>query len=73
VDIGTLQAYAYFGVTILLVVMLYGYIYYVHTDKKRGEDYERFADLALHDGLDDDPVQEYEERKLPQGSKEKDK
>ena len=71
-DLGTLQAYAYFGVTILLVAILYGYIYYVHTDKKRGEDYERFADLALNDGLDDALVEENKERKLP-NSKEKEK
>jgi len=61
VDIGTIQAYVYFAVTVLLVVFLYYYIWYVHSDKKRGEDYERYGRLALDDQLTDTPVQKREE------------
>ena len=60
-DIGTIQAYVYFAVTVLLVVFLYYYIWYVHSDKKRGEDYERYGRLALDDQLTDTPVQKREE------------
>jgi len=76
VDIGTLQAYAYFLLTVGMVVMLYWYIYYVHTGKKRGEDYERFSNLALNDGLDDEIVEEREEKEgmaSSSGSEKKEK
>lgn len=61
-DIGTLQAYTYFIVTILLVVMLYWYIYYVHTGKKRGVDYEKYSNLALNDSLNDDTIEKREDQ-----------
>jgi len=63
VDIGTIQGYVYFAVTILLIVFLYYYIWYVHTDKKRGEDYERFGRIALDDQLTDTPVEKRESAK----------
>ena len=70
-DISTIQAYVYFAVSILLVVFLYYYIWYVHTDKKRGEDYERFGRLALDDQLTDTPVQKRESDKNTNGSEPK--
>jgi cytochrome c oxidase cbb3-type subunit IV len=53
-SIGEIQAYAYFGVTVLLVYFLYAYFYHIYTAKKRdGKDYEVYSDLVLNDRLDD--------------------
>jgi len=58
VDIDTFSAYAYFGLTIFLVVVLYGYIYHLYTKKKSvdGIDYEEYANIALNDEIADTPV-----------------
>lgn len=48
------QGYLYFGITILLTVLLYMYAYHLWTSKKKGRgDYERYSDLVLHDSIDD--------------------
>lgn len=53
-----LQAYGYFILIAFLVVGLYGYIYHLYTTKKDvdGHDYEDYANLALHDDVNDTPV-----------------
>jgi len=58
VDINTFSAYAYFGLTVFLVVVLYSYIYHLYTKKKSadGIDYEEYANIALNDDLEDTPV-----------------
>jgi len=58
VDINTFSAYAYFGLTVFLVVVLYGYIYHLYTKRKSadGIDYEEYSNMALNDDLDDTPV-----------------
>lgn len=57
-DIGQLQAYAYFGFTAFLVVVLYGYIYHLYSSEKKGtRDYEKYANIALDDELTDKPVE----------------
>ncbi|HIV48585.1 cytochrome c oxidase, cbb3-type, CcoQ subunit [uncultured Helicobacter sp.] len=44
--------------TLGLVVFLYGYAYHMYFAQKRGErDYEKYADLALHDGLNDELIE----------------
>jgi cytochrome c oxidase cbb3-type subunit 4 len=59
VDIGTLQAYAYFFFTAFLVVVLYSYIYYLYSAKKKsGRDYEKYGNIALHDEITDQPIEE---------------
>ncbi|OHE05363.1 MAG: cytochrome c oxidase, cbb3-type, CcoQ subunit [Sulfurimonas sp. RIFOXYD12_FULL_33_39] len=57
-DIAQLQAYGYFGLTIFLVIVLYGYIYHLYTAKKDvdGVDYEKYSNMALKDDIDDTPV-----------------
>ena len=53
-NIQELQAYAYFAVTFFLVFVLYMYVYHLYTSKRKGgDDYERYSNLALDDGLDD--------------------
>lgn len=65
--IAELQAYGYFILIAILVVGLYSYIYHLYSARKDvdGHDYEDYANLALHDDIDDTPVSAI--------SKEKDK
>lgn len=56
-DIATLQAYGYFFLTGFLVLVLYGYIYYLYTAKKKhGTDFENYSNMALKDDITDEPV-----------------
>jgi cytochrome c oxidase cbb3-type subunit 4 len=58
VDIGQIQAYAYFGFTAFLVFVLYGYIYHLYSSEKKGtRDYEKYANIALDDEITDTPVE----------------
>ena len=54
------QAYGYFFFTVFLVVVLYGYIYHLYRSEKSGRrDYEKYANIALNDGIDDAPVESF--------------
>jgi len=56
-DIRAIQAYAYFFMTIFLVVLLYGYIVYLYRSEKKGvKDYKKLGRIAIDDELDSDPV-----------------
>ena len=53
-----IQGYAYFFLTIFLVVILYGYILHLYRSEKKGErDYEKYGKMALDDELSDKPVE----------------
>jgi len=58
VDINTFSAYAYFFLTLFLVIVLYSYIYHLYTKRKSadGIDYEEYANMALDDDLGSTPV-----------------
>jgi len=59
VDIRELQGYANFFLTIFLTFFLYGYIIHLYRSEKKGEkDYEKYADIALHDEVTDLPVED---------------
>jgi cytochrome c oxidase cbb3-type subunit 4 len=59
VDIGQIQAYAFFIFTGFLVIVLYGYIYHLYSTEKKGErDWEKYANMALDDEITDKPVEE---------------
>lgn len=54
------QAYGYFFFTVFLVVVLYGYIYHLYRSEKSGRrDYEKYANIALNDAIDDTPVESF--------------
>jgi len=54
-----MQGYAFFFLTIFLVVILYGYILHLYRSEKKGErDYEKYGKLALDDELSDRPIEE---------------
>jgi len=59
VDIGTIQAYAYFGFTGFLVAVLYGYIWHLYSSQRKGKrDYEKYGNIALNDDITDQPVED---------------
>ncbi|WP_104722333.1 cytochrome c oxidase, cbb3-type, CcoQ subunit [Helicobacter mesocricetorum] len=63
-----IQGYAYWFITLLLVVLLYSYVYHLYKSQKTGKiDYEKYARLALDDNLDDDLI---EIRNKKEGKKE---
>ena len=53
-----LQAYGYLAITVFMTVALYTYIYHLYKNRKDvdGHDYEEYSNLALHDGIEDAPV-----------------
>ncbi|RAX55148.1 cytochrome c oxidase, cbb3-type, CcoQ subunit [Helicobacter sp. 16-1353] len=58
------RGYIYFIVTILLVVFLYSYIYYMYKAQRSGKkDYEKYGRLALDDDILDTPVESREIKK----------
>ena len=53
-----LQAYGYILFTVFLAVILYSYLYHLYRAEKTGtRNYEKYADIALHDNIDDAPVE----------------
>ncbi len=52
-----LQGYATFFMTIVFVVILYGYIVYLYRSEKKGEkDYEKLGNIALDDEITSTPI-----------------
>ena len=72
-DIANLQAYGYFILITLLTVGLYAYIYHLYTNKKDadGVDYELYSNMALHDDIDDTPVDSISHEKVPDEGKKR--
>ncbi|MFA6189429.1 MAG: cytochrome c oxidase, cbb3-type, CcoQ subunit [Sulfuricurvum sp.] len=57
-DIATFQAYGYFILVTLMVVLLYSYIYHIYSSQKKGiRDYEKYSNLALNDEVTDEPIE----------------
>ena len=58
-DIRNLQGYASFFMTMVLVIMLYGYIIHLYRSEKKGErDYEKYGNIALDDEITSTPVED---------------
>ncbi|WP_095270042.1 cytochrome c oxidase, cbb3-type, CcoQ subunit [Helicobacter sp. 13S00477-4] len=58
-----IRALVYFISTVLLVVFLYAYIVSMYVKQKKGiVDYERYADLALKDNLNDEIIEPRESK-----------
>lgn len=72
-DIAQFQAYGYFALTAILVVVLYGYIYHLYSKKKDsdGIDYESYGNMALKDDISDTPVSALSDDETPLGCKDK--
>lgn len=70
-SIRVLQGYGYFFFVVFLVVVLYGYIFHLYRAEKTGtRNYEKYANIALNDNIDDTPVEEIEtlDKKNEKGS-----
>ena len=68
--LGEFQAYGYFALTVFLAVMLWGYIYHLYRSEKKGtRDYEKYANMALHDEITDELVEKKEEDSDKEDSK----
>lgn len=53
-----LQSYAYIGATIFLVLVMYSYLYHLYRAEKKGtRNYEKYANIPLHDNIDDTPIE----------------
>lgn len=61
-SIDEIAGHAYVFALFISVVFLYWYIWHVHTDKKRGEDYEKYGRLALDDEITDNPIEKKEKK-----------
>jgi len=60
--LGEFSAYGYFILTVSLSVLFMGYVYHLYTAQKKGtKDYEKYSNIALHDELTDELVEEKEE------------
>lgn len=59
-----IAAYLYYIAIAISGVFLYWYIWYLHTDKRRGEDYEKYGRLALDDDHIDDKLIEKNEKRV---------
>ena len=60
-DLGQIQAYAYFLFRGFLVAVLYGYIIHLYRAQKTGtRDYEKYGNLALDDEVSAKPLEKME-------------
>lgn len=60
------QGYAYIFYTIVLTLILYGYIIHLYRSEKKGiRDYEKYGKMALDDEVTDKPVEKREDTKKP--------
>jgi cytochrome c oxidase cbb3-type subunit 4 len=60
--LGEFSAYGYFILTVSLSILFMGYVYHLYTARKKGtKDYEKYSNIALHDELTDELVEEKEE------------
>ncbi len=63
-NIGLVQAYAYFFSTALLIFFLLAYVYHLYTSKKKvNKDYEQYSEMMLHDNISDAPVEKFNSAK----------
>lgn len=52
------QGYSYVAMIFILTIGLYAYIYHLYKSEKDGvQNYEKYSNLALHDDIDDKPVE----------------
>ena len=59
-DIRNIQGYASLFMTIVLVILLYGYIIHLYRSEKKGEnDYEKYGKIALDDEITSTPIEEF--------------
>lgn len=57
--IAEIQGYASIFMTIILVIVLYSYIYYLYSSEKKGvRDFEKYGNIAIDDNITSEPVED---------------
>lgn len=70
--LGEFSAYGYFILTVSLSLLFMGYVYHLYTARKKGtKDYEKYSNIALHDELTDELVEEKKEDSESEDSERK--
>ncbi len=70
--LGEFSAYGYFILTVSLSLLFMGYVYHLYTARKKGtKDYEKYSNIALHDDLTDELVEEKKEDSESEDSERK--
>jgi len=70
--LGEFSGYGYVILTVSLSVLFMGYIYHLYTAQKKGtKDYEKYSNIALHDEVTDELVEEKEEDSTTENSERK--
>jgi cytochrome c oxidase cbb3-type subunit 4 len=70
--LGEFSAYGYFILTVSLSILFMGYVYHLYTARKKGtKDYEKYSNIALHDELTDELVEEKKEDSESEDSERK--
>lgn len=70
--LGEFSAGGYFILTVSLSVLFMGYVYHLYRAQKKGtKDYEKYGDIAVHDEITDEFVEEKEEDSVSEDSQEK--
>ena len=50
-----IQGYGFFAFVVVAVALLYGYYFHLYKSERSGRrNYERYSDLALKDGIDEE-------------------
>ncbi len=58
-ELGQIQAYAYFFFTAFLVTVLYAYIVHLYRAEKKGtRNYEKYGNLAINDDVSTTPIEQ---------------
>jgi len=70
--LGEFSAYGYFILTVSLSLLFMGYVYHLYTARKKGtKDYEKYSNIALHDELTDELVEQKKEDSESEDSERK--
>ena len=73
-DIREIQGYTSFFMSVILVILLYGYIFHLYRSEKKGErDYEKYGKIALDDNIDSTPIEDEVSSKREHKKKEENK
>jgi len=70
--LGEFSGYGYVILTVSLSVLFMGYVYHLYSAQRSGKrDYEKFSDIALHDEVTDESVEEIKEDSNKEDSQRK--
>lgn len=71
-DFVVIKGYIYFFMMAIAAILMVWYIWYLYSNKERSNQYEEYSNLALHDELDDVPLEAREKKGTNPKSSKKD-